>query len=129
MSRNVPGLTLAYRASEAIEARRIARAGGVDGTVLRGSSGTDALVGVTTDIPAAEGETCDVQRSGCAPVVYGGSVSRGDPLTSDSQARAITAVAGVGAAVRVIGFAEVTGVVGDIGSVFLAPFILRGPAA
>jgi hypothetical protein len=129
MSRNVPGWILAYLAAGAIGARLLVKHGAADGAALQGAAGTDALIGVSTDIPASTGETVDVVRSGVTPVVYGGNVTRGDPLTSDASGRAIAAVPGVGATLRIIGFAEVSGVLGDIGSVLIAPAIIRGPAS
>lgn len=59
-------------------------------------------------------------------VVFGGNVTRGQPLTADAQGRAVAAAPAAGANVYCIGFAEVSGVVGDIGTVIISPFIMQG---
>ncbi|MDF5922521.1 hypothetical protein P4133_34605 [Pseudomonas aeruginosa] len=41
---------------------------------------TALLIGISTEIPAADGAVFDVIRSGLAPVEYGGNVTRGDAL-------------------------------------------------
>ena len=128
MSRNIPVLTLAYLAAGAIPARRIVKHGAADGAVLQGDGPTAPLLGISTDIPSALGETCDVIREGLAPVTYGGTVSRGDPLTSDATGRAVVAAPTAAALAQVIGFAEVSGVEGDIGSVHISRCALRAAA-
>lgn len=112
MSRNVPGLTLAYKATAAIAARTIVKYGAADGSAVPAAAAADALLGVSTDIPSAVGETVDVVRSGVTPVLYGGPVARGDALTANAAGAAVKAAAGN----QVIGYAEVSGVAGDIGS-------------
>lgn len=129
MSRNVPGLTLNYVASGAIAARRIVKHGAADGTALQATAATEALLGVTTDIPAVSGERVDVYRAGVVPVQYGGNVTRGAPLTADADGKAVAAAPGVGALSECIGYAEISGVNNDIGAVHLQRFSLRGPAA
>jgi|SRR5579883_465003 hypothetical protein len=104
-------------ASGAIPAFTIVKFGNADGVFAAAGASTDAMAGVSESIDAADGERVDVRRIGIAEVVYGGTVSRGDPLTSDAQGRAVVAKDGD----RVLGYAEVSGVVGDVGSVLLAP--------
>lgn len=115
MSRNIPALTLNYVATAAIPARCIAKHGDADGTAAPASAGSDALLGVTTDIDAAAGGRVDVIREGIAPVRYGAAVTRGDALTADSAGRAVPATTGQ----QYIGFAEVSGAEGDIGSIHI----------
>jgi len=115
MSRNVPGLTLAYKATAAIAARTIVKHGAADGSAVAAAAATDALLGVSADIDAAGGESVDVIRSGVTPVRYGGAVARGDALTANASGAAVKAVAGN----QVIGYAEVSGVAGDIGSLLI----------
>jgi len=115
MSRLNPGLTLAYLATAAIAARSLVKHGANDGEVVLATATTDSLVGVTTDIPAAAGDHVDVVRAGVVPVRYGGTVTRGAPLTADATGAAVVAAAGN----QVIGYAEVSGVAGDIGSIHL----------
>ena len=117
MGTNNPGQTTTFRAEGAISKRRFAKHGVGDNAALQADGVAVALLGVTTDIDAAAGKPVDVIRSGIAPVEYGGNVAKGAPLTSDAQGRAVTAAAGN----RIAGFAEVAGVLGDIGAVHLAP--------
>lgn len=133
-----PVLIKSGNAEAAIAARRIVKFGAADGGVLQAAAATDAMFGVSTDIPAALGERCDVIKLGDADVEYGGNVARGDELTADASGRAVTAArhthtenaaaayvqnAATGTATlqRIIGIANVSGVLGDIGSVAIAP--------
>lgn len=121
---NIPGLTTTKRAVGAVAARRICVHGASDGLAAQAAAGTALLIGVSTDIPAADGQVFDVYRAGLAPVEYGGNVTRGAPLTADAQGRAIAATLPPTVNTYIIGFAEVSGVLGDIGSVFIAPAVL-----
>ncbi|REM14738.1 DUF2190 domain-containing protein, partial [Mycobacterium tuberculosis] len=75
---------------------------------------------------AVAGDRIDGVRLGIAEVEYGGAVAAGDPLTSDASGRAIVAAPAAGANARLVGFAEVAGVLGDIGSVFISPCVMQG---
>lgn len=109
-----------YSAEAAIAAYRIVKFGAADGGVLQAAAATDKLVGVTDRLAAAvAGDRIDVVRSGITEVEYGGTVAAGDLLTADASGRAIVATAAAGSNVRVIGVAEVAGVVGDIGSMLI----------
>lgn len=104
-----------YNAGAGVNQYRIAKFGSSDGVVIQGAAATDSLIGVF-DIPAAavSGNRVDVVRNGFCQVEYGGTVTRGDLLTSDSVGRAVTAAPSAGVNNRVVGTAEVSGVVGDI---------------
>lgn len=105
-------------AAAAIGAFRIVKHGAADGFAALATAGTDAAFGVTDSLgAAAANDPVDVIRGGIAEVVYGGTVTRGDPLTADAAGAAVKAATGN----RIIGFAEVSGVSGDRGSVFIAP--------
>lgn len=122
-----PGLTKNYTAEAAIAAYRIVKFGAADGGVLIAAAATDSAIGVTDRLAAAvAGDRVDVTRTGIAEVEYGAAVTRGDLLMSDASGRAILAAAAAGANVRTIGVAEVSGVLGDIGSVHLAPGSFQG---
>ncbi len=58
-----------FIAGAAIPAFTIVKNGGADYSCLAASAVTDALVGVTTDIPAASGDRCDVLIYGLADVI------------------------------------------------------------
>lgn len=118
---NIPGLTTPRRAQAAIAKRRIVKTGTANGSAVAATNAAAALLGVSTDIDAATGEVLDVVRSGLTPVEYGGTVPDGALLTSDAEGRAVAVTFPVGANTYTIGFAEVAGVVGDIGSVNVVP--------
>lgn len=117
MSRNAPGLILAYKAQSYIPPRAIVRYGS-DGAAAVADAPTDFLLGVSTDIETQVGENVDVVRSGVTPVMYGGPIGAGEPITVGPGGVAMPTTAGT----PIIGYAEVSGAAGDIGSVF----ILRG---
>jgi hypothetical protein len=121
-----PNLIRNFKAQAAIAACTIAVFGAADGQVLAAAAATDKLMGVTTDIAAALGERCDVILGGAADVLYGGAVTRGDPLTADASGRAVTAAPAAGSNVRIIGFAMVSGVLGDIGQVEISQGVMQG---
>jgi len=97
---------------------RIVVHGAADAFAAQATTATGASFGCSDSLGANDAnDPVDIVRGGIAEVIYGGTVTRGQPLTSDSQGRAIAAATGN----RIIGFAEVSGVVGDRGSVFIAP--------
>jgi hypothetical protein len=115
-----------YVAEAAIAAYRIVKPGAADGAVIQGAAATDFINGVNDSVAPALGERVDIVKSGLAEVQYGGNVTRGAPLTSDATGRAVTAAPAAGSNVRIIGFAEVSGVVDDIGLVLVAPGVMQG---
>lgn len=122
-----PGLQKNYAAEAAIAAYRIVKFGAADGGILQSAAAADKHVGVIDRMPAAvAGDRLDVTRSGIAEVEYGGTVAAGDLLTADASGRAIAVTAGAGTNVRVIGVAEVAGVVSDIGSMLIIPGSFQG---
>lgn len=123
---NIPGLTIAYLAEAIIAACRIVKHGTADDKVIQAAAVSDGIMGVTTSVPAAIGEHVDVIKSGIANVEYGATVTRGAPLTTDSVGRAVVAAPAAGVNNRIIGFAEVAGVVGDIGQVWIEPGVMQG---
>jgi hypothetical protein len=131
MSRNIPGLILAYVATSVILARTVVKFGASDGSVAQATAEGDLSIGVSTDIASASGETCDVIRTGIAPVYYAGNITRGDPLSVTAAGRVLSALGQVAAGerIRIIGYAEVSGVSGDIGSMLIAPGFITEPAA
>ena len=110
-----PLLTKSRNAGGAITRYRITKYGAADGEVLQAAAATDALNG-----------RVDISVNGLANVEYGGVVTRGDELTSDAVGRAVAAAPGAGSNVNIIGYAEVSGVSGDIGSVDIAKGSMQG---
>lgn len=115
-----------YTAGGAIPPFRIIKMGSNDGEVVQAAAATDLLMGVTGELGPASGERVDIIKVGIARIEFGGNVTRGNPLTADASGKAIAAAPGAGTNNRIIGFAEVSGVSGDIGDVFLAPGVMQG---
>jgi hypothetical protein len=120
-------LTKSLTATTAIPARTIVKFGASDGTGVPAVDGAAFMPGISSDIDTAVGQRATYFGNGnIAEVIYGGTVARGDELTSDASGRAIKAAPGAGINMFCVGFAEVSGVVGDIGTAFVAPFIKQG---
>jgi hypothetical protein len=86
------------------------------------TAATDALVGITQLVGAdAAGDRVDLVLAGAVKVTYGGTVAKGDRLTSDASGRAITTTT---AGNKVLGIALKDGVVGDVGSVHISPSVI-----
>ena len=102
-----------YVAQGTIPPYRLVKFGSADRTVVIAAAATDLLIGVTgryKDNVVAGGQV-DVIRDDFCEVELGGTVVRGEALTADASGKAITATV---AGSRVIGYAEVSGVAGDI---------------
>lgn len=64
-----------------------------DGAVVQASVATDSLIGIALQ-DASEGANADVALAGLAEVEAGGSITAGAFITSDSDGKAVAAVAG-----------------------------------
>ncbi|WP_431477825.1 DUF2190 domain-containing protein [Massilia eburnea] len=122
----IAGLIVNYVAEGALAKNRIVCFGATDGFVKQASTVNDAMIGVTEGFAYAAGERVDIVRTNLADVEYGGIVTRGQPLTADAQGRAVAAAPAAGTNNRIIGYAEVSGVAGDIGSVLLGAELIQG---
>lgn len=120
------GLTLNRTAGGAIPARTIVKFGADSKTVLAGAAATDDLLGVSCDVDAAIGDPCDFMIDGIAPVISGGNITRGKPVTSDANGHAVQAAPASGADVRILGIAMEDAVANDITGVFLAQSVMQG---
>lgn len=115
------GLQKTLIAGAAVTGRRIVKFGATALNAVVGAAATDKLIGVSDTLGADSGEAFDVILDGIAEVTYGATVAAGDLLTSDSTGRAIATTT---ATHRIIGVAMLDGVVGDIGSVRIAPSLI-----
>jgi hypothetical protein len=115
-----------YVAEAAILAFRIVKPGSTDDFVSTGAAATDKVIGVVEGVAPALGERCAVVVAGLADVTFGGTVARGDPLTCDASGRAVVAAPAAGSNVRLIGFARVSGVVGDVGEILVQQGLMQG---
>lgn len=124
------GLVKTFNAGGSVNHARFVKFDSDDRTVIQSAAGGDSTIGVSdfnaTATATASGERVDVQLTDVATVTYGGTVTRGQLLMSDSTGRAITAAAATGANVRYCGVAMVSGVVGDLGAVLLTPGSFQG---
>lgn len=120
-----PGLTKNFTAGAAIAAHRICKLS-ADYTAIQAAAAADASIGVS-ELAADSGARADIILSGTADIEFGGSVTRGLPVTSDVDGKAVLAAPATGANARVIGFAMVTAAAGDILPVLLCPSIMQGP--
>lgn len=107
-----------YNAGADIPKFTIVKFGGSDGVVVKAAASTDAVIGVTYDVDAANGDRADVIHGGIADVKLGGTVARGDYIASDANGNGVVAPAA--ATSNVIGIALVSGVSGDIIPVLLS---------
>lgn len=114
---HIPQLITAFMAITDIEANLIVASTGADGEAKQAAAATDYLLGTSTEIGVSKDRHVSVIRSGLSNVTYGGTIAIGDPITSDAQGRAIKAATGD----KTIGYAEVAGVEGDIGSIYVTP--------
>ena len=95
-------------------------------TAVQASASTDAILGVSSSMGAKNGQVLDVVETGVVDIQYGGNVTRGDPLTADAEGKAIKANPGAGVIAQVGGYARVSGVAGDIGSMKSARGQIKG---
>lgn len=122
MGRTTGYLAKEYTAPAAVAKNRLVNWGAADGTVAVAVDGSKELVGVSSELDTAAGDYCSVFRIGnIAEVIYGGNVARGDPLTADGTGRAIKATV---SGQFVVGNAEISGVVNDVGTVTVQPHML-----
>ena len=129
-------------AQGAIADRHIVAWGSADGTARQATGPTDPIMGIASyPNGAVDGGRVDVARADFYEVVLGGPVSRGDPLTADANGCAVSAtrhthtentaaayaqnaVTAPAALVRIVGYAEMSGVAGDIIHVSIAPAVI-----
>lgn len=119
-------LTKTYVAEAAIAANRIVKFGSTDDYVVQGAAATDAVFGVIGGVAPAISERCDVTLAGIEDLKLGGAVVRGGPITSDATGQGVAAAPAAGANNRIIGFAQQSGIAGDVIPVLLAPCSLQG---
>lgn len=117
-----------FNAGGAIVANSIVKAGANDYDVLQADGSTSAakLLGVTTEVASASGERVDVALCGVVDVKLGGTVARGDFVTSDSAGLGVSAAPSAGANARTVGIAQISGVSGDVIPVYLVQGMVQG---
>jgi hypothetical protein len=122
----IPKLTRNYNAAAAIGANLIVKSGATDSEVLPAAASTEDIIGASTGIDVAQGESCDVIHGGIADIKLGGNVTRGKLVTSDASGCGVQAAPAAGVNARVAGIALASGVSGDIIPVLLNPAQIQG---
>jgi len=121
-----PSLFKSRTAAGVIAAYRFVKHGAADNQVAQATAGS-ALCGVTQQLGAGKaGDTVDIAKGGIVGIELGGPVTRGDPLTADANGKAVKAEPEAGANLRIGGFAEVSGIAGDIIDMEYAPGVMQG---
>ncbi len=116
-----------FDAGAAIAPHRFVKPGAADGAVIQAAAVGDAVMGVSDELGAdAAGDRVDIHTVGVAEIELGGTVTRGDWLTSDADGKGVAAAPAVGVNNSVGGRARVSGVIGDIIDVRLAPGQIQG---
>jgi hypothetical protein len=121
-------------AAAAIAKRRILKYGSGDELVIQAAGSTDLLIGISDDagdIPAPVGTDyyrVDVVDDGYALVDCGGTVTRGQFVTSDANGKAVAAAPAAGVNVNCVGQAHSSGVNNGVISVKIGPCVIQGAA-
>lgn len=124
---NNPSLIKSFLSDAAITAYRIVKSGSDDDHIAQGAAATDSLIGVADELSVAAAEKrIDVVLTGTVNVEFGGNVTRGGPVTADAAGKAVAAAPALGINNRVIGFAMVSAVAGDIAPILLSPHTMQG---
>lgn len=97
----------------------IAKFGADDDTLSQATASTESLVGVFQHTTSGAGEEIRVMLDGISKVKLGGSVTRGDRLTSDANGKAVAVGATAGTNYNSIGTALASGSSDDIIPVLL----------
>lgn len=121
-----PGFTKTFTAAADISAYTIVKPGTNDGEAVPASAATDAVIGVAQNVDVLSGQQVDVILDDTANVKLGGNVAAGDPITSDTNAKGVKAAPATGVNNRIIGYAIVSGVSGDIIPVLLKQGYIQG---
>jgi hypothetical protein len=89
----------------------IIKAGTAVMSCVAAAAATDKLLGTSDELSHATGEVVDMGMGPVHKVTLGGTVAAGDALTSDANGKAIaTTTTGN----RIIGYAEIAGVLNDV---------------
>lgn len=123
---NSPTLIKTYVAGAAIRARRFAVPGASDGTMIEATGPTTLILGVFEKLDGAAGGRVDVVHAGITEILLGGTVTRGQQLTSDANGAAVAAAPAAGVNNRIGAFALESGVNGDIIPAFVQPCLMQG---
>lgn len=120
-------LTENFEAGAAVNPYRFVKPGAADGKAIQAAAVGDAIMGVSDSLGAdAAGDRLDVHTEGVAQIELGGTVTRGDWLTSDADGKGVAAAPAAGVNNSVGGRVRVSGVAGDIVDFHLALGQIQG---
>jgi len=97
-----------------------------DDTLDVASSSTDTLIGVFQHTTDAAGEQVRVMVSGISRLKLGGTVTRGDFVTSTTGGLGVAAAPATGVNASIVGVAMASGASGDIVPVLIQPGRIQG---
>ena len=125
--RSTAGISKAAKCTAAISTQyTLATFGADDDTFSVASGSTQSLVGIFQGTTVNAGDSAEVMISGISNIVLGGTVSRGQELTSDANGNGIAVASWPQASgVFTIGVALESGVAGDIIAVLLEPDFMQ----
>lgn len=114
-------LTKNYTAGGAIGPNLLVKWGSADWKVVAAAAAADKLVGVTrANVTVANNDQVDVIVVGEYEIKAGGTIARGDAITSDASGQGVTGSAGNG----IIGFAKQAAGIGDLFLCTVQPQVL-----
>jgi hypothetical protein len=121
------GIEKSVKCAAAIAAAyTIGKPGADDDTFSLATASTDLLTGVFQHATSNAADEVRVMLTGVTRVKLGGTVTRGNPLTSDASGQGVAAAPAAGSNVRIAGIALASGVSGDIIPMLLAPSVMQG---
>ena len=121
------GLVKSYAAGAAISPCHFVKFGTSDYTVVTTAAVSDAIIGISVPlVSAALGDPVDIIQQDIADLTLGGTVTRGDLLTSDANGCGVTAAPAAGVNNRTGAIALISGVSGDVIPVQLAQGSVQG---
>jgi len=103
------GLIRPYTAEAKVLRHRFVKYGVGNRTAVTATAASDAIMGVSSELDIDTTGALDIAKTGETSLVIGGTVTKGDFLTSDSAGAGIKAVSGN----RYGAMAEESGVTGD----------------
>jgi hypothetical protein len=109
-----PILIKNYTAGGAIGANLLVK-WSADFTVVAAAAAADRSIGVTrSNVTTASGDPVDVVVKGEYEVKAGGTIARGDPITSDASGQGVTAAPAGVTNNPIVGYAKQAAVIGDL---------------
>ena len=113
-------------AQSAVAAFLIIKPGTADMTVVPAAAATDLLLGTADSLNKDTGEMVDLDLRPIAEVKLGGSITRGQPITSNAAGKGVVAAPAAGSNVRISGLAAKNGSADDVIPYFRAPGVMQG---